>query len=58
MYKLQWTNIDKSTNLSDFNYKDTVFTYEDYDDAMQDRITLMNTNKNVYVRIVEYNEGA
>lgn len=52
MYKLQWTKIEKGTNINDFKYKDTVFEYEDYDEAMQDRITLMAQNKNIYVRIV------
>jgi hypothetical protein len=52
MYKLQWTKIEKGTNINDFKYKDTVFEYEDYDEAMQDRIMLMAQNKNIYVRIV------
>lgn len=52
MYKLQWTKIEKGTNITDFKYKDTVFEYEDYDEAMQDRIMLMAQNKNIYVRIV------
>lgn len=52
MYKLQWTKIEKGTNISDFKYKDTVFEYEDYDEAMQDRIMLMAQNKGIYVRIV------
>jgi hypothetical protein len=52
MYKLQWTKIEKGTNINDFKYKDTVFEYEDYDDAMQDRIMLMAQNKSIYVRIV------
>lgn len=52
MYKLQWTKIEKGTNINDFKYNDTVFEYEDYDEAMQDRIMLMAQNKNIYVRIV------
>lgn len=52
MYKLQWTKIEKGTNINDFKYKDTVFEYEDYDEAMQDRIMLMAQNKSIYVRIV------
>lgn len=52
MYKLQWTKIEKGTNINDFKYKDTVFEYEDYDEAMQDRIMLMAQNKNIYVKIV------
>lgn len=52
MYKLQWTKIEKGTNINDFKYKDTVFEYEGYDDAMQDRIMLMAQNKSIYVRIV------
>jgi hypothetical protein len=52
MYKLQWTKIEKGTNINDFKYKDTVFEYENYDEAMQDRIMLMAQNKNIYVRIV------
>lgn len=57
MYRLQWAyvcNEDSSPiNAEDFVYHDTVFEYEDWDDAEQDRITMMAEMKDKYIRIVE-----
>lgn len=57
MYRLQWAyvyNEDGSPiDAEDFVYHDTVFEYEDRDDAEQDRITMMSEMKDKYIRIVE-----
>ena len=57
MYRLQWAIITdangKDISPEDFVYYDTVFEYEDRDDAEQDRITMMSGTKDKYIRIVE-----
>lgn len=57
IYKLQWAfmfNEDGSSiNASDYVYHDTVFEYEDFDEAMEDRIALMSKSKDKYIRITE-----
>jgi hypothetical protein len=57
MYKLQWAFIKDAdgNNISpdNFVYHDTVFEYEDWDDAEIDRIDLMREAKDKYIRIVE-----
>ena len=57
MYRLQWAIIidanGKDISPEDFVYYDTVFEYEDRDDAEQDRITMMSEMKDKYIRIVE-----
>jgi hypothetical protein len=57
MYKLQWAFIKDAdgNNISpdNFVYHDTVFEYEDWDDAEIDRIDLMKEAKDKYIRIVE-----
>lgn len=57
IYRLQWAfmfNGDGSSiSANDYIYHDTVFEYEDFDEAMEDRITLMLTSKDKYIRIVE-----
>lgn len=56
MYRLQWTKIvenGKMINPKDFVYHDTVFEYEDRDEAMHDRSLLMQQVKDKYIRIVE-----
>lgn len=56
MYRLQWTQIvedGKMINPKDFVYHDTVFEYEDHDEAMHDRSLLMQQVKDKYIRIVE-----
>lgn len=56
MYKLQWAFIKDAdgNNISpdNFVYHDTVFEYEDWDDAEIDRIDLMKEAKDKYIRIV------
>ena len=57
MYRLQWAIITDANgndiSPEDFVYYDTVFEYEDRDDAEQDRITMMAEMKDKYIRIVE-----
>lgn len=57
IYRLQWAfmfNEDGSSiYANDYVYHDTVFEYEDYDDAMEDRIKLMIGSKDKYIRIIE-----
>ena len=56
MYRLQWTQIvedGRMINPKDFVYHDTVFEYEDHDEAMHDRSLLMQQVKDKYIRIVE-----
>ena len=56
MYRLQWTKIvenGKMINPKDFVYHDTVFEYEDCDEAMHDRSLFMQQVKDKYIRIVE-----
>jgi hypothetical protein len=57
IYRLQWAfmfNEDGSLiNAEDYCYHDTVFEYEDRDEAMEDRIKLMAESKDKYIRIVE-----
>lgn len=57
MYRLQWAyvrNGDGSPiNAEDMVYNDTVFEYEDRDDAEQDRADMMLVVKDKYIRIVE-----
>lgn len=57
MYRLQWAIImdanGKSISPEDFVYHDTVFEYEDWDEAEQDRIDMMSEMKDKYIRIVE-----
>ena len=56
MYRLQWAQIvedGKMINPKDFVYHDTVFEYEDRDEAMHDRSLLMLQVKDKYIRVVE-----
>lgn len=56
MYRLQWAQIvenGKMINPKDFVYHDTVFEYEDSDEAMYDRSLLMRQVKDKYIRIAE-----
>lgn len=57
IYRLQWAfmfNEDGSSiNANDYVYHDTVFEYEDHDEAMEDRIILMSKSKDKYIRIIE-----
>lgn len=57
IYRLQWAfmfNEDGSPiNAKDYCYHDTVFEYEDHDEAMEDRIKLMAESKDKYIRIIE-----
>lgn len=56
MYRLQWAQIvedGKMINPKDFVYHDTVFEYEDRDEAMHDRSLLMQQVKDKYIRIAE-----
>ena len=57
MYRLQWAIITdangKDISPLDFVFYDTVFEYDDRDDAEQDRITMMAEMKDKYIRIVE-----
>lgn len=56
MYRLQWAQIvenGKMINPKDFVYHDTVFEYEDRDEAMYDRSLLMRQVKDKYIRIAE-----
>ena len=56
MYRLQWALI-KDANGKDisplnFVFHDTAFEYEDYDEAMEDRIILQAQTPDKYIRIV------
>ena len=57
MYRLQWAFIKdadgNSISPDNFVYHDTVFEYEDRDDAEIDRIDFMKEAKDKYIRIVE-----
>lgn len=57
IYRLQWAfmfNEDGSSiSANDYVYHDTAFEYEDFDEAMEDRITLMSKSKDKYIRIIE-----
>ena len=57
MYRLQWTQIkDENGNIispEDLVYHDTVFEYEDYDEAMEDRILLQAQTTDKYIRIAK-----
>lgn len=57
MYRIQWTYIkDENGNpisVKDFKYHDTIFEYEDQDDAQEDRLTLLNETSDKYFRIIE-----
>ena len=57
MYRLQWTKIkDENGNIispEDLVYHDTVFEYEDYDEAMEDRILLQAQTTDKYIRIAK-----
>lgn len=56
MYRLQWTKIvedGKMIKPEDFVYHDTVFEYEDRDEALHDRSLLMQQVKDKYIRVVE-----
>ncbi len=57
MYRLQWARIkDENGNIispEDLVYHDTVFEYEDYDDAMEDRILLQAQTTDKYIRIAK-----
>lgn len=57
IYRLQWAfmfNEDGSSiDANDYVYHDTVFEYEDFDEAMEDRIELMAESKDKYIRIIE-----
>lgn len=57
MYRLQWTHLFNADGTridpKNFVYHDTVFEYEDRDEAMEDRIKLMAVSKDKYIRIVE-----
>lgn len=60
MYRLQWAIITdangKDISPEDFVYYDTVFEYEDRDDAEQDRITLMAQVTDKYIRVAKVYE--
>lgn len=57
MYRLQWTKIKdvNGNNISpeNFVYHDTSFEYEDYDEAMEDRILLQAQTTDKYIRITK-----
>ena len=57
MYRLQWAFInDANGNRIDpknFEYHDTVFEYEDRDEALEDRITMMRDMTDKYIRVVK-----
>lgn len=57
MYRLQWAKIkdENGKDISPLNYvfHDTVFEYEDYDDAMEDRILLQAQTTDKYIRIAK-----
>lgn len=57
MYRLQWTKIKdvNGNNISpeNFVYHDTAFEYEDYDEAMEDRILLQAQATDKYIRIAK-----
>ena len=57
MYRLQWAyvcNEDGSPiGATDFVYHDTVFEYEDLEEARQDRAEMMRKVKDKYIRVVE-----
>ena len=57
MYRIQWTYIkDENGNpisAQDFEYHDTIFEYEDQDDAQEDRLALLNETSDKYFRIIE-----
>lgn len=57
MYRLQWTKIkDVNGNIispEDFVYHDTAFEYEDYDEALEDRILIQSQTTDKYIRIAK-----
>jgi hypothetical protein len=56
MYRLQWTKIvenGKMIDPKDFVYHDTVFEYEDPDEALHDRLLMMQQTTDKYIRVVE-----
>ena len=57
MYRLQWAKIKdvNENNISpeNFVYHDTAFEYEDYDEAMEDRILLQAQTTDKYIRIAK-----
>ena len=56
MYRLQWTKIvedGKMINPEDFIYHDTVFEYEDIDEALHDRSLILQQTTDKYIRVVE-----
>lgn len=57
MYRIQWTLIiDEDGNripTEKFKYHDTVFEYEDRDEALEDRLILLKDTKDKYFRVIE-----
>ena len=56
MYKLQWTKISengKPIPVENFVYEDINVLFDDYDEAMQERMQVMLRNPGKYVRVVE-----
>lgn len=60
MYRLQWAFIKdvngKNIDPKNFEYHDTSFEYEDRDEALEDRITLMAQVTDKYIRVVKVYE--
>lgn len=58
MYRLQYAvAFDKNSNnipATDLEWKDTVFEYEDEQDANEDRITMQMQCNDKYIRVVEF----
>jgi hypothetical protein len=58
MYRLQYAlAFDKDGNnipAQDLEWKDTVFEYEDREDANEDRITMQMQCNDKYIRVVEF----
>ena len=57
MYRIQWAFIKdengKDIAAENFEYHDTVFEYEDFDDAMEDRLDLLQGSRDKYFRVIE-----
>ena len=57
MYRLQWAKIkDVNGNIispENFVFHDTVFEYEDRDEALHDRLLMMQQTTDKYIRVVE-----
>lgn len=56
MYKLQWTKISengKAIPVENFVYEDVNVIFDDYDEAMRERMQIMLRNPGKYIRVVE-----